>query len=295
VNASILIGATLLVWSLSVVLAASESHFEAQNTPTATGDTASRVADDGEKPSSSNATGDAVAASVGDWIVKRVGGDRDADITVAEGVYRFGRMAIEAPLPEAYPPPTPPKAIDLKRYPEVRRAEIDGTAYPDRGASSAFWPLFQHIKSREIAMTSPVEMDYRDWSAGDSRTPREWTMSFLYRTADLGPTGKDGSIRVVDAEPITVISIGMRGAYGLASVEAGLAELERWLAGQDEWIEAGDPRALNYNGPYVAARDKWSEVQIPVRMQSEQVARPSRPDTPSDDSHGSTPSRADSD
>jgi hypothetical protein len=29
----------------------------------------------------------------------------------------------------------------------------------------------------------------------------EWTMSFLYRTSDLGPTGTDGKVQITDAAP----------------------------------------------------------------------------------------------
>ena len=214
-----------------------------------------------------------VAASVGpvqsasdapaDWTVQRVGGDLDAAVSTKRGEYRFGRMRIESALPEGYPAPTPPGAIELKRYPAVRRAEVSGSADPDRGRNNAFWPLFQHIKRREIAMTSPVEMDYRDFSADGE--PGSWTMSFLYRTADLGPTGRDGAVTVADAPAVTVISVGVRGRYDMGNYSAGIAALEQWLKDHaDEWRRAGDGRAFYYNSPFVREADKWSEVQIPV-------------------------------
>jgi hypothetical protein len=196
------------------------------------------------------------------WTVKRVGGDMD---TQPERVdddrvhWRCGRSVIEAPLPEGYPAPTPPGAIEIKKYPSVRRAEFVGRGDNDSGRNGAFWPLFQHIKQREIAMTSPVEMDYDDSG--------EWTMSFLYRTADLGPTGTDGNVRVVDTEPVTVISIGLRGPYGMRTIERGLEQLQQWLDGQSEWKAAGDPRSFYYNGPYVPNGYKWAEAQIPVQRE----------------------------
>lgn len=204
-----------------------------------------------------------------DWLIRRVGGDREAKVEGENGDYRFGRSRVDTALPEGYPAPTPPGSIDLKRYPSVRRAEVSGTMNADWGMSLGFWPLFQHIKKNEIAMTAPVEMDYRDWQPEDGDTrPSGWTMSFLYRTADLGPTGTDGRVRVIDTEPLTVISIGLRGPYGLRTIEAGLERLQDWLAGQEEWEAAGDPRSFYYNDPSVPNDRKWAEAQIPVRKRT---------------------------
>ncbi|MDA1263365.1 MAG: hypothetical protein O3B75_10780 [Planctomycetota bacterium] len=74
---------------------------------------------------------------------------------------KCGRCEIEAPLPNGYSAPTPPGAIELKSYPSVRCAEISSKGSTGMGMSASFWPLFNHIQSQEIAMTSPVEMDYR--------------------------------------------------------------------------------------------------------------------------------------
>lgn len=203
----------------------------------------------------------------------RVGGDVDAAVERAEdGGFRWKASRIDTPLPAGYPAPTPPGAIDLKRYPSVRRAEVSGTMAPDLGMNFAFFPLFNHIKDRGIAMTSPVEMDYsgvaKDPPEGGDAVPAGWTMSFLYRTSDLGPTGPDEkrkNVKVVDAPAVTVISLGVRGSYDFSRMRAEWKKLEAWLASQTEWDAAGQPRALHYNGPDVPARDRWSEVQIPVR------------------------------
>ncbi|MEY2716113.1 MAG: hypothetical protein RIT24_2456, partial [Planctomycetota bacterium] len=95
-------------------------------------------------------------------LVTRVGGDMKAAIEIRDGEFRFGPSRIESPLPAGYPEPTPPGAIDLKRYPTVRRAEYVSSASPGMGMNMGFFPLFNHIKRNDIAMTSPVEMDYRD-------------------------------------------------------------------------------------------------------------------------------------
>jgi hypothetical protein len=218
--------------------------------------------------------------------VLRVGGDKDAKIEKRGENYDAGACSITTPLPVGYPEPTPPGAIDVKVYPPVRRAEVSGTTMPDIGMYQGFFPLFNHIKKREIAMTSPVEMDYRQLdgaknadqkSAGrPDATPDDqngnanssWTMSFLYRTPELGPTGEDGKVRVRDARPLIVVSLGMKGSYITARVKFGAAKLDAWLDSQDEWEAAGPVRALYYNGPDVAAADLWSEVQIPIRKKS---------------------------
>lgn len=224
--------------------------------------------------------------------VLRLFGDETMKPVLENGEYRLPElgMLVEAPLPEGYPAPTPPGMIELKTYPSVRRAEYSAKGSSNFGMNVGFWPLFNHIKSRDIAMTSPVEMDYKP--SGD-RTPLapmqdaegSWTMSFLYRKADLGPTGADGRVKVVDTPEVTVISIGMRGGYGMGAVNSGMEALSTWLASQSEWEAVGDPRGLNYNGPQVPMKNKWSEVQIVVRRKDATItpasaAPPAVPATP---------------
>ncbi len=199
------------------------------------------------------------------WTVLRVGGDMELQVTFEDGVYTSNNARIDTPLPVGYPPPTPPGAIELKRYPIVRRAEFSSSGPSDLGMNVAFWPLFKHIQRRDIEMTSPVEMDYRGMDDG---TPDGWTMSFLYREREQGPTGNDGIINVEDAPPLTVVAIGMTASYGTRSFAEGLANLETWLASQTAWERAGDPRAMHYNGPDVRPRDRWMEVQILVRSRT---------------------------
>ena len=166
-------------------------------------------------------------------------------------------MNIEAPLPEGYPAPTPSDCIEIKTYPVERRATVDSTKMWFRGlfgTSRAFFPLFFHIKKREIPMTSPVQMEYSDLNGNE-----DWKMSFLYRTKDLGPTGEASStVTVTDGPEVTVISVGIMGEYGTDVVKRGVEQLNKVLGEQDKWVAAGDPRSFNYNGPYVKV--KWNEV-----------------------------------
>ena len=157
-------------------------------------------------------------------------------------------MGVESPLPEGYPAPTPPGMIELKTYPSVRRAERSSKGPSDVGMYKNFFPLFNHIKKREIAMTSPVEMDYRRVEDGKPLTEQpivdgEWTMSFLYRKPDLGPAGMDGDVKVVDVPEVVVVSIGMRESDGSPTVKRGLESLQKWFDGQDAWEPAEIGRA----------------------------------------------------
>ncbi len=203
--------------------------------------------------------------------VRRVAGDLAVRAVREPGVgvdganaWSCGLARITTALPVGYPDPTPPGAIELKRYPSVRRAEVSGKGSPDSGRNLAFWPLFGHIQKREIAMTSPVEMDYPAL-AEPSSAPGDWTMSFLYREASLGELGSDGNVRIVDQPAMTVIALGMLGDYSYGGGKAASARLLEWLAAQDEWEIAGRPRALYYNGPEKRSAEKWAEIQIPVR------------------------------
>lgn len=199
-------------------------------------------------------------------LVNRVGGDRDAAIEVVEGVYRFKEALIESPLPDGYPEPTPFGAIDIKEYPAVRRAELVTKDESGAGMMMGFFPLFNHIKKRNISMTAPVETDYpqlyTDFMNDKMAEEGETKMSFLYRSSSLGPVGEDGEIVVRDAAAVTVLSIGAQGAFDFTKK---VGELRTWLKAQDLWDVAGDPRMFVYNGPFVDPNWRWSEVQVPVR------------------------------
>ena len=206
----------------------------------------------------------------------RLGGDLAAAAERRGEDWVCGTAAITTPLPVGYPPPTPPGAIDLKTYPSLRRAEVTSrTRQASLGMNLAFFPLFNHIQRRDIAMTSPVEMDYAGMSVGGGAEPaaaatpgfEAMTMSFLYRSPELGPVGlddQDAKVRVVDTEPATSLSVGLQGGYGLEHVREGVERLQAWLAANPGWQTVGDVRALHYNGPERRDRDKWLEVQVPV-------------------------------
>jgi len=213
----------------------------------------------------------------------RVAGDANATSEFRDGIWRSGTAAIPTPLPVGYPAPTPPGTIELKKYPVVRRAEVGSPrGEANAGRTAAFWPLFNHIKRRDIEMTSPVEMESKAYDAAAGVMGAEtagapegvtsdeaWAMSFLYREVEQGATGRDESdqrVRIYDTPEMVVASRGFQGNYSDARIERELTELAEWIA-QDGRIEpAGRARVLMYNGgPGDDPRRYWGEVQIPVR------------------------------
>ena len=174
----------------------------------------------------------------------------------------------EAPLPEGFPELTPVGEIRLQQYPKYRLAKTEMTLLEGR----AFWTLFNHIKEREIAMTSPVEMTY----AADEKGTKKSTMSFLYRSTEQGEIGTADKVEVVDVPAQAAISLGIRGSANRERVADAKRRLENWLQVHNDEYEASGPlRVMNHNSPFVAESKQYSEVQIPVR--SKNVATEAKP------------------
>jgi len=162
-------------------------------------------------------------------------------------------LVSEADLPKGFPAPGTVGEVVIKTYPAHRLARATVGKDSD---NAMFMKLFNHIKRNDIAMTSPVQME----GNGES-------MAFLYATPDLGTPGadpKDPVVVVEDVPETTVVSVGLRGSYSKATAEKGIKQLREWLATHPEWKEAGPPRTLGYNSPFVPSFLKYSEVQIPL-------------------------------
>ena len=169
---------------------------------------------------------------------------------------------MEAPLPVGFPLPTAAGEIELKQYPTYRLARTDMGMTRRNGA---FWTLFRHISSRDIAMTTPVEMTYDS----DGRALREQSMAFLYANTELGSAGTLDDVEVLDVPAMSVVSLGWRGRPSRGEVTAAHAELRAWIAAREDLEVAGAPRLLSYNGPSTPTSRACSEVQIPVRVVTE--------------------------
>ena len=162
---------------------------------------------------------------------------------------------VEAEMPAGFPETTPVQDVRIKNYPAYRKAEAD----PD--SRGAFWKLFVHIKRNRIAMTAPVEMRY-----AEEERPRETGMAFLYGKPEMGQTGRQGSVAVVDVPPMVVVSTGVRGPRTPESVSAARDRLTAWLeANQGRYAADGPMRVMAYNSPFVPQNRNYFEVEIPVR------------------------------
>jgi len=277
-----------LLYSVASIALALSVMGVAEPAPTPSGGGAPSAAPDSINANAGVAGEVAMLAVPGAGEAVRVGGDAEAKVTRKGSGEKIvfvmsGVNEIDTALPVGYPDPTPPGAIDLKNYPSVRRGIVEGEVTKDGDAGGdGFWPLFRHIQRRDIAMTSPVEMEYiaepektaqaegqADARAQDDKGQSErWKMAFLYRRAEQGEAGDDQAdkrVKVVDEPPLLVISIGMKGNYSRELIDEGEKQLEKWLAEQSRFVRAGGTRALYYHGPSLRPWRKWAEVQIPVR------------------------------
>jgi NADH dehydrogenase [ubiquinone] 1 alpha subcomplex assembly factor 1 len=164
---------------------------------------------------------------------------------------------LEADLPLGFPAPTPVREIELKQYPAYRSVSAD---LGGLGSGGAFWKLFTHITSNDIAMTAPVEMSYA--TADDGL--RETKMAFLYGDPEIGTPGLDGVVEVKDATSGWVVSIGCRGRETDAKVSEAQAQLLAWIATRPELKTDGALRVMGYNSPMVRGERRYFEVQLPV-------------------------------
>jgi hypothetical protein len=155
---------------------------------------------------------------------------------------------LEAPLPEGFPGPGPLGRVVVKSYPRYRAARAEGVM--------SFWTLFRHIKKKNVQMTAPVEMTMSD-------ELREMDMAFLYEEPEQGEAVRDGRVQVIDHEPMTVLSVGMRGDQPREAVSRARDWIEDVLE-REGWTRAGSWRVLGYNSPMVSDSRRFWELQLPV-------------------------------
>jgi hypothetical protein len=182
---------------------------------------------------------------------------------LAVGVYQ----ANSAPLPEGFPPATPPGKVEVKQYPAYRAATYRYQGKLSQAANQAFYPLYQHISSNNIAMTAPVETRYSSstWAEGGLlEETGEATVSFLYRTRDIYPDEIAQNLEVKDVPPMMVVSLGLQGGYSFESYRQNVVKLHDWLREHPEYAVSGPPRRFFYDGPYIPDALKRSEIQIPI-------------------------------
>lgn len=174
--------------------------------------------------------------------------------------YRF-KPLVEAPTPPGWPTPTTVGEVELKTFPQYRMAKT--TMGENRSQSGPFWTLFNHIKSRDIPMTAPVQSDFDKDVA---------TMSFLYETSQTGETGSDGKVDVVDVAPMLVAGIGIRGELDSEKLEEAIRAIKTFIAAQPNLEISGGYRTMGWNNPMIERARRFWEVQIPVVEKSKESA-----------------------
>jgi len=173
--------------------------------------------------------------------------------------------AASAPLPEGFPPPTTDGEIEVKQYPAYRAATVQVSGELANAPSQGFSPLYRHISSNDISMTSPVETRYPTATLqADASSEGQADVSFLYRSLDIVPEAVAQNVRVEEMPPMTVVSLGVRGGYDYGAYTKGIQRLQAWLTEHPEYVVAGPPRRFFYDGPYVPDFLKRSDIQIPV-------------------------------
>lgn len=170
------------------------------------------------------------------------------------------RPMLESKLPVGFPNFTPVHKIEVKTLPMYRMAKAEMKSNSNE-RNNPFWSLFQHIKRNDIAMTAPVQMDYKK----DQKN--EASMAFLYRNTELGSLGedpKDGSVEIIEVPEHQVVSIGVRGRMNETKVQAAKVKLEKWLKANPEFKAKGPLRKMGYNSPFMPNSRAYFEVQFPV-------------------------------
>ncbi len=169
-----------------------------------------------------------------------------------------------ANLPWGFPAPTEAGIIEIKHYPEYRAVTYRHTGDAIAATRVAFQPLFEHISRNQIAMTTPVEARYLGDSSATNPENHTVEVSFLYGDPQMIPQWIHSEVTVRDYPAMTVVSIGIQGAYTWDSYQSNLQKLYAWLAENPEYKISGVPRRLLYNSPMTPESIKRSEVQIAI-------------------------------
>lgn len=171
----------------------------------------------------------------------------------------------EAELPAGFPSFTAVDELELRHYPACRMVRTEMKA---GGPMGAFWPLFQHIKDNDIAMTAPVQVDWTE--AGDRQRPAR--MAFLYGDPTKQPDQIGKDVAIENLPPTTVLSLGAIGDERNDVVVAMRDRLLGWLRENPQWVAAGPLRTMGYNSPMVGRDRRYFEVQIPVHRPDDRAA-----------------------
>lgn len=174
-----------------------------------------------------------------------------AETKTAEKAPQAESYVNEASLPKGWPMPGPYNQVAEKEYPVYRVAVAESG-----GQMRSFWTLFQHIQSKNIPMTAPVEMKM-DEKEGEMEMT---SMGFLYQDTSVGELGADGDkVEVTDVPAMTVFSYAWMGADNKEAIAKARAQVDAKLAEEEKSAESY--RLLGYNGPSVPKAKRTYELQ----------------------------------
>lgn len=185
----------------------------------------------------------------------------------------------DSPLAKDWPDATKPGLIEVKQYPGYRSAVAKAKDVSMGADNILFFSLFNHISRSDIEMTTPVVNTYTPTMIETPNSKGEVSMEFVYRTPDMGKTGRGvGAVEVVDHPSQLYICLGFQGVMNNDRMREGTAQLKTWLEEhKTEYVLDGSPRRLGYHGPMTPTRERRWEVQLPVKRTSGAEAATSKP------------------
>lgn len=178
----------------------------------------------------------------------------------------------DAPLAEGWPKATRPGVIEIKAYPGYRGAIARGKNASLGADDVLFYPLFLHITKSNVPMTSPVLNTIDPLMIDKPGSTGDVEMEFVYRTRELGPTGRGiGAVVVEDRPASSYVCLGIQGDLEPEKIRAAVATLRAWVEDHKaEWAVDGKPRRLGYHSPMVEKDTRLWEVQISVKSLAKQ-------------------------
>ena len=144
---------------------------------------------------------------------------------------------------------------EIKLLPRMRWIATQSERHYFDASDRLFRPLFDYIRKRDIAMTTPVEAEM---------APGRMVF-FIGADAADQPLEATGAVSAGERPAKTVASIGARGGYNRANFREAANALREWLDAHPEYEAAAEPRGVFWNGPFTPWFLKRFEVHIDVK------------------------------
>ncbi|MBK5939270.1 SOUL family heme-binding protein [Halochromatium roseum] len=173
--------------------------------------------------------------------------------------------------------------FELRDYPPLVVAEVNGSGSRQQSLSSGFGPLARYIFAKErggerIAMTAPVQQrklaadEKIAMTAPVTQTPANdgnWTIQFImpseYGLDDLPPPSNE-QVRLEHIPARRVAALRFSGRTTDQAIAEQQARLETWMA--ERGLEPrGEPIYAYYNDPFTPGPLRRNEVMFEVSLQ----------------------------